>query len=113
MTARPTLASVVIPSQHQQVTTQQKQTQAHSSLPPIFSSPPFKPRNTESPTIQNNSEYYPQYNWQVSRKRSITNQQISSHKNKILKMNNIEDLVPDAIRKILSECLNMQKPIEH
>ena len=35
MTARPTLASVVIPSQHQQVTTQQEQTETHSSLPPI------------------------------------------------------------------------------
>ena len=112
MTARPTLASVVIPSEHQQVTTQQEQTQTHSPLPPIFSRPPFKPRNTESPTTQNSLEYNPQYNWQVSRKRSITTQQISSHKNKILKMNNIEDLVPDAIRKIPSECLKLQKPRE-
>ena len=112
MTARPILASVVIPGQHQQVTTQQEQTETHSSLPPIFSSPPFKPRNTEYSTIQNSSEYHPQYNWQVSRKRSITSQQISSHKNKILKMNNIEDLVPDAIRKIPSECLKLQKPRE-
>ena len=31
MTARPTLASVVILSQHQQVTTQQEQTDTHSS----------------------------------------------------------------------------------
>ena len=46
MTTRPTLASVVIPNQHQQVTTQQEQTETHSSQPPIFSKPPFKPQNT-------------------------------------------------------------------
>ena len=47
MTARPTLASVVNPSQHQQMTTQQEQTQIHSSQTPIFSKPPFKSQNTQ------------------------------------------------------------------
>ena len=117
MTTRPTLASVIIPSQHQQVTTQQEQTQTHSSQPPIFSKPPFKPQNTQQVTTtiaspSTSSQYDPENNWQISRKRQFPIQQISNHKNKIIKMNNIEDLVPDAIRKIPSECLKLQKPRE-
>ena len=108
------IPSVVIPVQSQTPTPSNNQQQAQIHQPPIptFSSPPFKPRITVSPTAKNSSEYHPQYNWQVSRKRPIRTQQISSHKNKFIKLTNIEDLVPDAIGKIRSECLKLQKPRE-
>ena len=108
------IPSVNIPVQSQTPTPSNNQQQAQIHQPPIpaFSSRPFKARITESPTAENSSENQPQYNWQVSRKRPITTQQISSHKNKIIKLNNIEDLVPDTIRKTPSECLKLQKPRE-
>ena len=108
------IPSVIIPVQSQPLTPSNNQQQAQNHQPPIpaFSSPPFKPRITESPTAKNSSKYHPQYNWQVGRKRPITTQQNSSHKNKIFENNNIEDLVPDAIRKIPSECSKLQKPRE-
>ena len=108
------IPSVTIPVQSQTPTPSDNQQQAQIHQPPIpaFSSPPFKPRITESPTAKKSTEYHPQYNWQVSRKRPITTQQISSNKNKIIKLNNIEDLVHDAIRKIPSECLKLPKPRE-
>ena len=67
MTARPTLASVVIPSQHQQMTTQQEKTQIRSSQAPIFSKPPFKSQNTQEVTTpiappSTCSQYDPQNN---------------------------------------------------
>ena len=109
------IPSVIIPFQSQPLTPSNNQQQAQNHQPPIPAfkpSPSFKPRVTESLTAKNSSEYHPQYNWQVSRKRPITTQQISIHKNKIIKNNNIEDLVPDAIRKIPSGCSKLQKPRE-
>ena len=108
------IPSVIIPVQSQTSTTSSNHQQAQIYQPPIpaFSSPPFKPRTTEFPMAKNSSEYHPLYNWQISRKKPLTIKQISSHKNKIIKINNIEDLVPDAIRKIPSECLKLQKPRE-
>ena len=80
MTTRPTLASVVIPNQHQQVTTQQEQTQTNSSQPPIFSKPPF---TTTIAPPSTSSQYDPQNNWIVDRKRPAPGNQQSIHAEKI------------------------------
>ena len=110
MTTRPTLASVVIPNQHQQMTTQQEQTQTHSSQPPIFSKPPFTttiaPRSTSS-------QYDPQNNWQVSRKRTYELPNQSSHADKIKKLSNINDLITNEERKDTKKCLVVQKSREN
>ena len=71
MAARPTPANVVIPSQHQQMTTEQEQTQIHSSQPPIFSKPPIKSQNTQQVTTpiappSTFSQYDPQNNCLVN-----------------------------------------------
>ena len=105
MTTRPTLSSVVIPNQHQQVTTQQEQTQTHSSQPPIFSKPPF---TTIAPP-STSSQYDPQNNWIVDRKRPAPGNQQSSHADKIRKMANIDDLISDKERKDIPHCLKIQK----
>ena len=96
MTTRPTLASVVIPNQHQQVTTQQEQTQTHSSQPPIFSKPPFTTAITPPST---SSQYDPQTNWIVNRKRPAPGNHQTSHAEKIKKMSNIDDLLTERDRK--------------
>ena len=106
MTTRPTLASVVIPNQHQQVTTQQEQTQTHSSQPPIFSKPPF---TTTIAPPSTSSQYDPQNNWIVDRKRPAPGNQQSSHAEKIRKMANIDDLISDKERKDIPYCLKIQK----
>ena len=106
MTTRPTLASVIIPSQHQQVTTQQEQTQTHSSQPPIFSKPPF---TTTIAPPSTSSQYDPQNNWIVDRKRPAPGNQQSSHAEKIRKMANIDDLISDKERKDIPYCLKIQK----
>ena len=106
MTTRPTLASVVIPNQHQQVTTQQEQTQTHSSQPPIFSKPPF---TTTIAPPSTSSQYDPQNNWIVNRKRPAPGNQQSSHAEKIRKMANIDDLISDKERKDIPYCLKIQK----
>ena len=108
------IPSVIIPFQSQTPTTSSNQQRAQIYQPPIpvFSIPPFKPRTTESLMSKNSSEYHPQYNWQISKKRPIKNQQNSSHENKIIKINNNEDLFPGVIRKTPSECLKLQKPRE-
>ena len=106
MTTRPTLASVVIPNQHQQVTTQQEQTQTHSSQPPIFSKPPF---TTAIAPPSTSSQYDPQNNWIVDRKRPAPGNQQSSHAEKIRKMANIDDLISDKERKDIPYCLKIQK----
>ena len=89
MTTRPTLASVVIPSQHQQVTTQQEQTQTHSSQPPIFSKPPFKPQNTQqvtttiaSPSIS--SQYDTENNWQLAERDNSQPNKLAITETKLL-----------------------------
>ena len=96
MTTRPTLASVVIPNQHQQVTTQQEQTQNHSSQPPIFSKLPF---TTTIAPPSTSSQYDPQNNWIVNRKRPAPGNHQSSHAEKIKKMSNIDDLLTERDRK--------------
>ena len=106
MTTRPTLAGVVIPNQHQQVTTQQEQTQTHSSQPPIFSKPPF---TTTIAPPSTSSQYDPQNNWIVDRKRPAPGNQQSSHTEKIRKMANIDDLISDKERKDIPYCLKIQK----
>ena len=106
MTTRPTLASVVIPNQHQQVTTQQEQTQTHSSQPPIFSKPTF---TTTIAPQSTSSQYDPQNNWIVDRKRPAPGNQQSSHAEKIRKMANIDDLISDKERKDIPYCLKIQK----
>ena len=106
MTTRPTLACVVIPNQHQQVTTQQEQTQTHSSQPPIFSNPPFTATIAPPST---SSQYDPQNNWIVDRKRPAPGNQQSSHAEKIRKMANIDDLISDKERKDIPYCLKIQK----
>ena len=106
MTTRPTLASVIIPNQHQQVTTQQEQTQTHSSQPPIFSKPPF---TTTIAPPSTSSQYDPQNNWIVDRKRPAPANQQSSHAEKIRKMANIDDLISDKERKDIPYCLKIQK----
>ena len=106
MTTRPTLASVVIPSQHQQVTTQQEQTQT------LFSQSLHLNPRTHNKLLQLLHLHQLPVNMipKTTGKRQFPTQQISNHKNKIIKMNNIEDLVHDAIRKMPSECLKLQKP---
>ena len=106
MTTRPTLASVVIPNQHQQVTTQQEQTQTPSSQPPIFSKPPF---TTTIAPPSTSSQYDPQNNWIVDRKRPAPGNQQSRHAEKIRKMANIDDLISDKERKDIPYCLKIQK----
>ena len=106
MTTRPTFASVVIPSQHQQVTTQQEQTQTSSSQPPVFSKPPF---TTTIAPPSTSSQYDPQNNWIVDRKRPAPGNQQSSHAEKIRKMANIDDLISDKERKDIPYCLKIQK----
>ena len=106
MTTRPTLASVVIPRQHQQVTTQQEQTQTSSSQPPVFSKPPF---TTTIAPPSTSSQYDPQNNWIVDRKRPAPGNQQSSHAEKIRKMANIDDLISDKERKDIPYCLKIQK----
>ena len=98
MTARPTLASVVIPSQYQQMTTQQKQTQIHSSQPPIFSKPPIKSQNTQQVATpiappSTSSQYDPQKNWVVNRKRPALGNHRTGHAEEVKKMSNIDNLL--------------------
>ena len=108
MTTRPTLASVVIPNQHQQVTTQQEQTQTHSSQPPIFSKPPF---TTIAPP-STSSQYDPQNNWIVNRKRPAPGNHQTNHAEKIKKLSNINDLLTEGDRKNIPHCLDIQKTRE-
>ena len=103
MSIKHNLSSVIVPAASPSSLSQQPTLQ-HQQKP--SSTPPFRPMREQQ------DQYDPQNNWQVSRKRQFPIQQISNHKNKIIKMNNIEDLVPDAIRKIPSECLKLQKPRE-
>ena len=106
MTTRPTLASVVIPNQHQQVTTQQEQTQTHSSQPLVFSKPPF---TTTIATPSTSSQNDPQNNWIVNRKRPAPGNHQTSHAEKIKQMSNINDLLTEGDRKNIPHCLDIQK----
>ena len=110
MTARPSLASVVIPSQYQQMTTQQEQTPIHSSQTPIFSKPPFKSQNTQQFTIpitlpSTSSQYDPQNNWIVNRKRPALGNHRTGHAEKVKKMSNIDDLLREDDRNNNLHCL--------
>ena len=106
MTSRPTLASVVTPKQHQQLTTQQEQTQTHSSQPPIFLKPPF---TTTIAPPSTSSQYDPQNNWIVNRKRPAPGNHQTSHAEKIKKMSNIDNLLTERDRKNIPHCLDIQK----
>ena len=117
MTARPTLASVVIPSQHQQLTTQQEQTQILSSQPTIFSKPPFKSQNTQQVITHivppsTSSQYDPQNNWVVNRKRPALGNHRTGHAEKVKKMSNIDDLLTENDRNNIIHCLDIQKTRE-
>ena len=117
MTARPTLASVVIPSQHQQMTTQQEQTQIHSSQPSIFSKPPFKSQNKQQVTTtiappSNSSQYDPQNNWIVNRKRPVLGNHRTGHAEKVKKTSYIDDLLTEDDRNNIPHCLHIQKTRE-
>ena len=117
MTARPSLASVVIPSQYQQMTTQQEQTPINSSQTPIFSKPPFKSQNTQQVTIpitlpSTSSQYDPQNNWIVNRKRPALGNHRTGHAEKVKKMSNIDDLLREDDRNNNLHCLDIQKTRE-
>ena len=113
MTTRPTLASVVIPSQHQRMTTQQEQTQIDSSQPPNFSKPPFQSQNTQVTTTitppSTSSQYDPQNNWIVNRRRPTLGNHRTGHAEKVRKMSNIDHLLTEDDRNNIAHCLDIQK----
>ena len=99
------------------MTTQQEQTQIHSSQTPIFSKSPFKSHNTQQVTTpialpSTSSKYDPQNNWIVNRKRPALGNHRTGYAEKLKKMSNIDNLLTEDDRNNIPHCLDIQKTRE-
>ena len=83
----------------------QQPTLQHQQKP--SSTPPFRPMREQQ------DQYDPQNNWQVSRKRTYELPNQSSHADKVRKLSNINDLITNEERKDTKKCLVVQKSREN
>ena len=104
MSIKHNLSSVIVPAASPSSSSQQPTLQ-HQQKP--SSTPPFRPMREQQ------DQYDPQNNWQVSRKRPYEFPNQSSHADKVRKLSNINDLMTDEERKDTKKCLVVQKSREN